>query len=76
MTGGSENICDYCNYDSECLSLERNRQFFLSLDLDLTKIKSKNKIIQTIAGTFGFIKIPFPAIEISNNKADFHIIYF
>ena len=76
MTGGTENKCEYCNGNPTCLSLERQRQLFISFDLDLTKIKWKNKFMNSLSSTFGFIKFPFPTLEISNNKANFHIIYF
>ncbi len=76
MTGGSENKCEYCNGDPICLDLNRNRQFYLSLDADLTKINWKRKFFKAVFGSFGFIKIPFPAIEISNQGAKFHLLYF
>ena len=76
MTGGSENKCEYCSGDPICLDLERNRQFYLSLDADLTKIKWKRKLFKTVFGSFGFIKIPFPTIEISNQGTKLHLLYF
>lgn len=56
---------------------QRYRQFYLSLDLDLTKIKTRSKFLKTIFSTLNFIKIPAPTLEINtNNKVKFHIIYF
>jgi uncharacterized protein YfiM (DUF2279 family) len=56
---------------------ERYRQFYLSLDIDLTKIKTRSKLLKTIFSTINFIKIPAPTVEFNtNNKVKFHLIYF
>ena len=54
----------------------RYRQFFLSFDIDLMRIKSKNKIFSVLSNIFGYIKIPFPTIEYTNNQFTLHPIYF
>ena len=54
----------------------RYRQFFLSFDIDLMRIKSKNKIFNVLSNIFGYIKIPFPTIEYTNNQFTLHPIYF
>ena len=54
----------------------RYRQFFLSFDIDLMRIKSKNKIFNVLSNVFGYIKIPFPTVEYSNNQFTLHPIYF
>jgi Predicted periplasmic lipoprotein (DUF2279) len=56
---------------------ERTRQFYLSLDVDLTKIKTKSSVLKTIFSLFTTIKIPAPTFEIqSKGKAKFHVLYF
>ncbi|MGV3697183.1 DUF2279 domain-containing protein [Flavobacterium sp.] len=56
---------------------ERYRQFYLSLDIDLTKIESKSHLIKTILTVFNSIKIPAPTFEIKGSgKAKFHLLYF
>ena len=52
------------------------RQYFLSLDIDLTKIKTKNHFLKTLLGTLSYIKIPFPALEFSNRGVSAHPLYF
>ncbi len=55
----------------------RIRQYYFSLDIDLTKIKTKSRIIKTLARTFNFIKIPSPAIEYNSlGKLKFHPFLF
>ena len=55
----------------------RYRQFYLSLDLDLTKIKTKSKFLKNLFSTANFIKIPTPTLSYSKqNKFKFHYFYF
>ena len=57
--------------------IERQRQYYISLDIDLTRIKTKSKLANTLLGAFGFLKFPLPTIEWnSNGKTNFHAIYF
>ena len=60
----------------ELNDLPRERQFLLSLDVDLTKVKTKSKILNTVLHSFGFIKFPTPTLELSNGKLHAHPIYF
>ncbi|MBX9851935.1 MAG: YfiM family protein [Cytophagaceae bacterium] len=56
---------------------KRYRQFYLSVDADLTKIRTKSKFLKTVFSTIGFIKFPAPALEFnSEKKLVFHPIYF
>jgi len=53
------------------------RQFYASLDIDLTKIKTKSKFLKGLFNAINFIKIPAPAIEItSNGKIKTHLLHF
>lgn len=45
------------------LDFQRYRQFYLSLDVDLTRIPTKSKFLKTVFNTIGFIKFPAPALE-------------
>lgn len=71
MTGGFENISDAAP------AFERYRQYYLSLDVDLSRIPMKKGLAKSILSTINFIKIPFPAVEF-NSKGDvnFHPFYF
>ena len=55
---------------------ERYRQYYLSLDIDFSKIKSKSKVLKKIFNALSYIKIPLPTIEISNKKIRGHYFYF
>ncbi|MBI1287719.1 MAG: DUF2279 domain-containing protein [Flavobacteriales bacterium] len=55
----------------------RYRQFYLSLDVDLTKIRTKKKWLRTIFKAVNLIKLPFPTVEFNPvQKVKFHPIYF
>jgi len=62
MTGAFFNP-PYIDADGWQVNFDRYRQFYVSFDVDLTRIKTKSKILNTIFYTVGFIKIPAPAIE-------------
>ncbi len=56
---------------------KRYRQFFLSLDVDLTKIETKSHFVKTILTIFNTIKIPAPTFEINGSGGTkLHFIYF
>ena len=55
----------------------RYRQYYLSLDLNLFKIKTKSKFVNTVLSAIGFIKFPTPTLEFNQNgKWIFRGIYF
>jgi hypothetical protein len=56
---------------------ERIRQFYLSLDVDLTKIPTKSPILKTVFSIFNTIKIPAPTFEVSGSQGvKFKYLYF
>lgn len=58
-------------------TFERYRQVYFGLDINLAKIKTKYKWLNSTLGLFGFLKIPMPALEY--NKIDgikFHPLFF
>lgn len=55
----------------------RSRQWYLSLDIDMTRIKVKNRVLRTVLHTFGVFKIPAPTLEWHQQRGlQFHPIYF
>ncbi len=56
---------------------KRFRQYYISFDIDLTKIKTRSKLLKTVFSTINFIKIPAPTFEItSQGRSKFHLLYF
>ena len=67
--------------DKEALknSYQQNsyKQYFLSFDIDLTKIKTNSQTLSTLFSIFNTIKVPLPTLEITENKViKGHLIYF
>ncbi len=55
----------------------RRRQYYLSLDFDLTKIKTNSQILRVLLDVFNVVKIPLPTLEFNDeNGIKFHAIYF
>jgi len=47
---------------------ERYRQFYISPDVDFTKIKTKSKFLKGVFYALNFLKFPAPTIEFSKEK--------
>jgi hypothetical protein len=56
---------------------DRVRQYYVSMDIDWTKIKTNSKVLEFFLKGLSFIKFPFPTVEYnSKDKFVFHWIYF
>jgi hypothetical protein len=59
------------------IKTEKYRQFYLSLDLDLTKISTKSHFLKTVFSVLNTVKIPAPTLEYSPQRGfKFHAFYF
>ena len=47
---------------------DRIRQYYLSMDVDWTKIKTNSPVLRTLLKTLTFVKLPFPAVEYNKQK--------
>ena len=53
------------------------RQFYVSFDADLTKIKTNSHLLKTIFSVVNIIKIPAPTLEINGDgTVEFYAFYF
>ncbi len=50
------------------------RNYYLSLDLDLTKIKTRSKTLKTVFTCLNMVKVPFPAIGFNKYGTNFNWI--
>jgi len=72
MLGGHDNPPEFAD-------VHRYHQFYLSVDVDLTRIRTRSKALKTIFKIVNFIKIPAPAIEFNTNSSGnvrFHWLFF
>lgn len=53
------------------------RQYYLSLDVDLTRIKTRSKVLKTLFFMANTLKIPAPALELNSQSGlRWHWLYF
>jgi len=63
--------------DNIFINQNRIRQYYLSFDVDFTRINTNSHLLKTVFSVLNMIKIPLPTIEYnSNNKVVFHLLYF
>lgn len=75
LFGGTENRWeeDGVEYRVDDSKFPRYSQYYLSLDVDFTRIKTKSRLLKTLFHTINWIKVPAPAIELtSRGKLRFH----
>jgi hypothetical protein len=75
MTGAFENST--AQNPSAVPDFARYRKFYLSLDVDLTRIPTRSTVLKTVFAVLSFIKIPAPALEY-NTQGEFkaYAIYY
>jgi hypothetical protein len=54
---------------------EKERRYYVSLDIDLTRIKTKSKFLKAVFSAFSMIKIPAPALQFSKKGVKGYGIY-
>jgi len=78
MFGGFENTA-YSN-DGEVTffrpDIKRYRQWYLSPDIDWTRIKTNKKGVRTMLSIINMIKVPAPSLELTNGKLRGKLLYF
>lgn len=74
MTGAAQNSLRYNG--TTIPPFKRYRQFYLSGDIDISRIKTRSKTLHLILNALSFIKIPFPTLELSQGKIITHPLYF
>ena len=79
MFGGFENIAvnkTDGNITFDRRDIKRYRQFYLAPDVDLTKIKTKSKLLKSVFSALNVLKFPTPAFELSNGRLQVKAIAF
>ncbi len=75
MFGGYKN--EWKNKDGAVFILDpiaypRYRQYFLSLDIDLSRVKTKSRFVNSLLRFVSYVKIPAPSLEYSQDGFKFH----
>jgi uncharacterized protein YfiM (DUF2279 family) len=75
MTGGFDNVLEYNGIPIP--PFERRQQYYLSLDVDFTRIPTNNKFLQYTFKILNIFKLPFPAVEFNTgNEWVWHWMFF
>ncbi|NLR58762.1 DUF2279 domain-containing protein [Chitinophaga polysaccharea] len=78
MLGGRDNTwTDQHGVDQDYSHLKRIRQFYLSPDVNFTKIYTRKKGVKVLFQVLNMIKIPAPTLELnSSGQVKLHALYF
>ncbi|MDA7502187.1 YfiM family protein [Chitinophagales bacterium] len=77
LLGGFENEWETEGQPHDFRSIPRKRQYYLSIDIDLTKIPTKSRFLKTLFVGLNSIKIPAPSISLaSDGDMNWHWLYF
>ena len=75
MLGARYNAITVQDEVGNVLFFERERRFYLSVDVDLTRIKTKSKFLKSVFSVFNMLKFPAPALQLSKKGARGYWVY-
>jgi uncharacterized protein YfiM (DUF2279 family) len=61
---------------NEAAGYDPYRQYYLSVDFDLSAIRTRSKVLKTLFFLVNTVKIPAPAVEFSRKGITFHPLHF
>ncbi len=74
---GGEGMLGANTNPDELSEYPRYRQYYLTFDVDLSKIKTRSHFLKFLMNGFNFVKIPFPTLEFNSEEGVvFHYLYF
>lgn len=75
MLGGTFNP-EFNDAGAALPAIDPYRQYYLSLDIDLSRIKTKSKVLNTVFSVVSVLKVPAPTVEFSQGSSTWHWLYF
>ncbi len=76
MLGETSNP-EYDNNGNPIPHFDRVRQYYVSMDIDWTRIKTNSNFLKFLFKGLSFVKLPFPTLEYNKeNQFVFHWLYF
>ncbi|MEM6299651.1 MAG: DUF2279 domain-containing protein [Bacteroidota bacterium] len=74
---GIDGVLDNSENPERFSDYRRQRQFYLSLDIDFTRIKTRSRFLRTLFVGLNMLKVPAPAIEFNQHgKTKFRPFFF
>jgi hypothetical protein len=76
MTGGYSNVFESDGVVYDYTNFTRYRQWYISPDIDWSKIKTKSAFLKKLFFVLNATKIPAPAIQFNKKGVQFHYLHF
>lgn len=74
---GATNMLHAKNDVNSVNNFQRTREFYLSFDADLNRVRCKKIFVKRLLRCLSFIKLPSPTLEIQNDgQMKFHFLFF
>lgn len=76
MLGGHYNNVVAIDKNGQVLTFDRERRWYLSADIDLSRIKTKHKLLKKTLLMLNMFKFPLPAVEFTKRGVHFYPLYY
>ncbi|MEI6021742.1 MAG: DUF2279 domain-containing protein [Bacteroidota bacterium] len=76
MLGANQNKILIYDEHSNAITFNRERHFLFSLDVDLSRIKTKSRVLQKVFSLVNILKFPAPTIDFTSHGIKFHYFYY
>lgn len=78
MFGARANLAqdEHGNVILDRRDIKRYRQFYIAPDIDLSKIRTKSKLVRLAFGVLNSFKFPAPSLEFSNHNLKLNWVHF
>lgn len=73
---GNGMIGGYGEDSPRAIARREYRQYFVSLDVDWTRIETRHRGLKLLFHGLNMIKLPFPTLEMNRNAVRFHPVFF
>lgn len=76
MLGGHANTFAVQDAEGNVLRFDRERRFYLSLDVDLTRIKTRSRFLKALFSALNILKFPAPALGLEGKRLRLYPVYY
>ncbi len=73
---GAEDMIYARDGENAAHGLRPFRQYYLALDFDVTAVQTRSKLVKTLLYVVNMVRLPAPALELSQRGSKFHAFYF
>ena len=73
---GAEDMVYARDHENRTAGYDPWRQYYLAVDLDLTAIRTRSRVVRSLIRIANMVRFPAPALEFSRKRVKFHPLYF